>query len=140
MAAALLVLGFMIWGVHKDVDGFRREAGTVGTTLLDRINGATSQLSTTNDKLDQAHLKLDAASSKLDRLKPTGHIRVGRPRVRAVAHLPPHPPTVMEQLFGASPGGPPTTAPLPRRIVRSPPPHLTASQQELLRQYIAGQH
>src|SRR5277367_6312263 len=96
LAAALLTLGFMIWGVHKDIGAFRRDAGIVGAEVLAKMTGTTSQLTSANDKLDAAH-------AKLDKLKPTGVIRVGKPRVRSVPHMPPHPLTLMERLFGPLP-------------------------------------
>src|SRR5271168_2716222 len=96
LAAALLTLGFMIWGVHKDIDGFRRDAGRVGAEVIAQLAGSASQLTSANDKLDQAH-------QKLDKLKPTGFIRVGKPRVKPVPHVLPHPQTMFEQLFGNGP-------------------------------------
>lgn len=76
LAAALLVLGFMILGIQRNML-------TLGTGLTNSGQEMVKHLTNINGQLVTAHTKLDQVQVKLKR----GVGQIGKPRVRAIPHL-----------------------------------------------------
>jgi len=51
LALALLVMGGMLWGLHKDIYGIKEGLVTQGATVAERINAVNDHISLTGDKL-----------------------------------------------------------------------------------------
>lgn len=83
LAAALLVLGFMILGIQKNMMG-------INDSVSAGRGEVVKHLTDISGKLDVTHGKLDTLSSKLTR----GVGRIGKPRVKPVPHLRRLPPPV----------------------------------------------
>lgn len=88
MAAALIVLGFMIWGVHKDIYSLTELAQKGGAQIMAKLDASDA-------KTEGATAKINDANAKLDKMynltRGTG--TVGRPKAKPIKHLvlPPKP-------------------------------------------------
>ena len=79
LAACLVALGFMIWGIHKDIYTLTEMAQRGGAAISAKIDGISGQLS-----------NADAKSDKLITLT-KGIGTIGKPRTKPIRHLLPAP-------------------------------------------------
>lgn len=90
-AAALAVLGFMIWGIHKDIWTLTANINSAGTVIVSKIDAVAGQMTS-------AHSKLDVVKDKVMAFK-TGKATIGKPRVPPVKNLPKQEPNFWDKLF-----------------------------------------
>jgi hypothetical protein len=98
LAAALLIVAFMLLGVQKNILMMNESLKAGGGQLIEHMTHISSQLSS-------AHAKLDTV---IVRQRGTG--RIGKPRVKPVPHLMP------------TPLQPPPSVPFPTSWFKIPPP------------------
>lgn len=79
LASALIVLGFMIWGVHKDVYNLTELAQKGGAAITAKIDGIAGQLSNADAKADKLMVMTKGIGT------------IGRPRTKPIRHLLPPP-------------------------------------------------
>ena len=88
MAAAMLVLGFMIWHLSESSVRFETDL----TSKVDKIQVCTGKI---EDRLNLLVTKVDGIKI----LRSTMPVQVGKPRVKPIPHMPRHELNFFEQMF-----------------------------------------
>jgi hypothetical protein len=87
LALALLVIGGMIWGLHKDIYSLKNVTTSQGATVAQRIDALNDNLNQTGDRVVNAAAKPPQVITKTEVVpgKPVvkyRYLKAGRPKAR----------------------------------------------------------
>ena len=82
LALALLVLGGMIWGLHKDISGMKTALSGQGATVAQRIDAMNDTINQTVERLMAAVSRPPQVITKTQVIRGKPKIKYLKPRVR----------------------------------------------------------
>jgi len=111
LALALMVLGMMIWGVHKDIYGIKLALGQQGATVTQRIDAVNDNINQTVERLMAAISRPPQVITKTEIIRGKTKVRIkylkpkvhkARKKYMRITHAPP-PPVQLDGLYFSIP-------------------------------------